>query len=240
MENILKDVTENLIPIQHDIVECMLKGEAKTRDMFVKELNKPRTTIFDNLKKLEKKRIVWRFLVPNGKRGRSLVYWQIKQAHDLILFNTKKVEKNNKKFKLVKEINLIGLKEKYDKPIIVKKERKKPTKILDKTSYILNNQNSKLTKFILDDINKCTYFRTTTLSKRYINISLKIKNIEGTLKRSVSNKVGRIISELNNLNIIIAFSKSTWKNLHKDQLYSVLEEKMEQNYHIIKLKKVEK
>lgn len=116
-------------------------------------------------------------------------------------------------------------------------------KINDNTvSYILNNWDSNLTKFVLDEINKCTYFRTTIISKSYINKILKIKNnrIKESLFRSTSNRTGRIVAELNRLGIITKYSNTTrgvWRNLHKGNLRTDLDEKMEQTYHIIKIKK---
>ena len=109
-------------------------------------------------------------------------------------------------------------------------------------SYILNNQDTKLVQFILKEINNSTYFKTPNLSKLYINKVLEIKysNITENIRRSTSIRIGKIIQELKKLGIIKKHSgtaKSIWKNLHKNQLYVVLNEKMEQQYLIIKMKK---
>lgn len=40
----------------------------------------PRTTLYENLEKLEKKKIVERFEKNNGKRGRPHVFWRIKEG----------------------------------------------------------------------------------------------------------------------------------------------------------------
>ena len=109
-------------------------------------------------------------------------------------------------------------------------------------SYILTNQNSKLIKFILDEINNCTYFNTATLSKQYTHKILKVRfsDIDGELRRSASNRIGRIIRELIELKIIVKHTgsvRSVWKNLYKGKLYAILDERMEQEYFMIKIKK---
>lgn len=49
-----------------------------TRRDIVKKLDEPRTTIYDHLCRLEKRGKVMRFTKNNGKRGRPLVFWKIK------------------------------------------------------------------------------------------------------------------------------------------------------------------
>jgi len=389
MQAKLKRMESLISPLQYEILECLSTG-SKIREDLVKELNTSRTTVYDNLEKLENKGIIFKSSISNGCCGRPPVHWQIKQAHDLVLFNviTKKIgvigsgEYKKKKIVIRKLEQLIdkqrdiivsghsprnpifkdGILIRYNNadiwsedwayvwcqnpPIIhptkeftrdgffarnklialdseelivfinkhqyqsgawntvkyflekpdfdynnltiydefgkefgihdlpewcqnkikipeqetqlykylsqirylksLEKEKKKQkkslnpqkkekdlksTKSLNKiNSYILNNRNSKITKFALEEIDKYTYFRTTTISKIYIKKILKINNINGTLKRSVSNKIGQIVGELRKLGIIIMHSKSTWKNLHKDQLHVVLSEKMKKNY----------
>lgn len=48
--------------------------------MLVKEMNTPRTTIYDNLLKLQKRKITEKSRDHNGERGRPLVYWQLKKG----------------------------------------------------------------------------------------------------------------------------------------------------------------
>ena len=108
------------------------------------------------------------------------------------------------------------------------------------TSYILTNKNSKLTKFVLNEINKYTYFRTATLSNNYVNEILKTKytDTREEIRRSTSNRIGRIIRELNDLKIIVKYTKSTrsvWKNLYKGNLYKILDKRMEKKYFIFKV-----
>ncbi|MBY9005770.1 MAG: hypothetical protein KGD63_03345 [Candidatus Lokiarchaeota archaeon] len=52
------------------------KGALTRRDL-VKRLNKPRTTIFDNLIILLKRKIVEKFTRNDGKIGRPNVYWKL-------------------------------------------------------------------------------------------------------------------------------------------------------------------
>ena len=265
MENILKKRTKYLPPIQHNIVKYLLSHGATIRDELEKGLNIPHTTAYDNLRKLEKKKIVLRFSKPNNKKGRPYVYWTIKQAYDLVLFKvhglmlfTKQEyrlvlpnkPKKNKKIirygKLPKWGKKIMLDEvKYLTYILKKLDLNsiKPKKTFENTnSYILTNIKLNLTKLVLDEINKCTYFRTASLSNHIVGKILNIKyaKIEEEYRRSASNKIGRIIKELNKLGIVIKHTgsvRSVWKNLYKGNLYAILDEKMEQNYFMVKMKK---
>lgn len=116
-------------------------------------------------------------------------------------------------------------------------------KIFDNTSsYILNNHNSDITKFTLDEINHCTYFRTASLSKRVIGRILNNKHPKTKVEanRSVSNRIGRIVKELVKLGIVVKHTesvRSAWENLYKGNLHATLDKKMEQNYYILKIKK---
>ena len=66
-----------MTPIQADIFKELSKGISLTRDDFVETLNTPRTTIYDNLEKLEIRKLVRRFKRGNGLRGRPLTFWYI-------------------------------------------------------------------------------------------------------------------------------------------------------------------
>lgn len=115
-------------------------------------------------------------------------------------------------------------------------------KTLDNThSFILTNNNPIFINFILDEINKCVYFRTPSISKLYITkvLGIKYKDIEGKLSRGTSNKVGRIVAELVRLEIVVKHrdsKRSVWRNLYQNDLYDTLNKKMEQKYFMIKLK----
>ncbi|MFX1405599.1 MAG: MarR family transcriptional regulator [Promethearchaeota archaeon] len=69
---------EFLTPIQHNLIKALKTNGAITRRELVKTLNIPRTTIYDNLLKLQKRKIIEKFTRNNGKRGRPLVFWKIK------------------------------------------------------------------------------------------------------------------------------------------------------------------
>lgn len=75
---IMKD--KHLTYLQVHIIVCMEENGPLTRKQLVRELGNPRTTIYDNLVKLEKKKIVKNFSKNNGKRGRPKVYWRFTEA----------------------------------------------------------------------------------------------------------------------------------------------------------------
>lgn len=62
-------------PIQFKLVKTLTKNGKMTRKELVKELGRPRTTIYDNLVVLQKQEVVEKFSCNNGKRGRPKVYW---------------------------------------------------------------------------------------------------------------------------------------------------------------------
>lgn len=71
------DTKSYLTPIQKRLIDFLQNGPA-CRKTLVKELDTPRTTIHDNLIKLQKRKLIEKYGANNGKRGRPLVYWQIK------------------------------------------------------------------------------------------------------------------------------------------------------------------
>jgi predicted transcriptional regulator len=70
---------EYLTPIQIRLIEFLQNGPV-CRKTLVKELNTPRTTIYDNLLKLQKRKFIEKFGANNGERGRPLVYWELKKG----------------------------------------------------------------------------------------------------------------------------------------------------------------
>ncbi|MFW9771367.1 MAG: helix-turn-helix domain-containing protein [Candidatus Thorarchaeota archaeon] len=68
-----------LTPIQHNLVKTLQKNGPLTRRELVRELETPRTTIYDNLLKLQKNKLIEKFSRNNGKRGRPLVLWKLKE-----------------------------------------------------------------------------------------------------------------------------------------------------------------
>ncbi|MHA1931886.1 MAG: hypothetical protein ACW96X_05055 [Promethearchaeota archaeon] len=67
-----------LSPIQNNLLKTLEKEGASTRKELVKHLNTARTTIYDNLVKLQKRKLIEKFSRTDGKRGRPLVFWEIK------------------------------------------------------------------------------------------------------------------------------------------------------------------
>lgn len=63
-------------PVQHKILKTLEKYGPLTRRDLVKKLDTPRTTIYDNLLKLQDKKLVVKFSRNNGKRGRPLIFWK--------------------------------------------------------------------------------------------------------------------------------------------------------------------
>jgi len=72
------DSKEFLSPIQYNLIKILKNGEPLTRRDLVNQLNTPRTTIYDNLIKLQKRKVVEKFIKNNEKRGRPLVFWKLK------------------------------------------------------------------------------------------------------------------------------------------------------------------
>lgn len=71
------DSDYNLTPIQNNLIKTLNEGGPLTRRELVKKLNTPRTTIYDNLLKLQKRKVIEKFTRNNGKRGRPLVVWKL-------------------------------------------------------------------------------------------------------------------------------------------------------------------
>ncbi len=67
-----------LSPIQNNLIVILENKGPLTRKELVKELKTPRTTIYDNLLKLQKLKQIQKFTRNNGNRGRPLVFWELK------------------------------------------------------------------------------------------------------------------------------------------------------------------
>jgi len=63
--------------LQHNIIIELNKNGPLTRRDLVKKLNKARTTIYDNLSKLQKRKIVSKFSRNNRERGRPQIFWEL-------------------------------------------------------------------------------------------------------------------------------------------------------------------
>ena len=70
---------EYLTPIQSNLINKLQNSGPITRKDLVKILNSPRTTIYDNLLKLQKRKLIEKFTRNNGMRGRPLVFWKSKE-----------------------------------------------------------------------------------------------------------------------------------------------------------------
>jgi uncharacterized membrane protein len=70
---------EYLTPIQSNLINKLRNFGPTTRKDLVKILNNPRTTIYDNLLKLQKRKLIEKFTRNNGMRGRPLVFWKVKE-----------------------------------------------------------------------------------------------------------------------------------------------------------------
>jgi len=68
-----------LTPIQNNLFIKLRNNGPTTRKDLVKILNNPRTTIYDNLLKLQKRKLIEKFTRNNGMRGRPLVFWKVKE-----------------------------------------------------------------------------------------------------------------------------------------------------------------
>lgn len=101
---------------------------------------------------------------------------------------------------------------------------------LQTRSYIVNCKDKELLAFVLNQINKLTYFRTRSLSRYYI--SKKYEKFNECLIKGVPIRTGRIIGELNRLGLIEKYSdtyRPLWKNLYKNTLFVELNKKLK-NY----------
>jgi predicted ArsR family transcriptional regulator len=72
--SIRKDV---LSPIQNNLIKILQQSGAMTRKDLVGQLHTARTTIYDNLVKLQKRKVVEKFTRNNGNRGRPRVFWKL-------------------------------------------------------------------------------------------------------------------------------------------------------------------
>ena len=71
------DTKAYLTPIQSRLIKFLENNGPSTRKTLVKGLETPRTTIYDNLLKLQKRKIIKKSRDNNGERGRPSVYWEI-------------------------------------------------------------------------------------------------------------------------------------------------------------------
>jgi predicted ArsR family transcriptional regulator len=70
---------ENLNPLQEDLVEALKKNGPLTRGQMVEMLDRPRTTIYDNLSGLINRDMVKKFSRQVNTRGRPVVFFKLKE-----------------------------------------------------------------------------------------------------------------------------------------------------------------
>ena len=70
-------IEDIISPLQYNLIQILRRNGPLTRKQLVNQLNTPRTTIYDNLVKLLKGKVVKKFSRNNGKRGRPKIYWEI-------------------------------------------------------------------------------------------------------------------------------------------------------------------
>jgi len=68
----------NFRPLQIQLIIELHKNGPLNRKDLTKILNKARTTVYDNLARLERLNIVSKFSINKGERGRPIVYWKLK------------------------------------------------------------------------------------------------------------------------------------------------------------------
>jgi len=76
--NSYSDPKEYFSPMQYNLIKTLKEIGPVTRKDLVEELKTPRTTIYDNLVKLQKRRLIEKFSRNDGKRGRPLVFWKLR------------------------------------------------------------------------------------------------------------------------------------------------------------------
>jgi len=67
----------SLTHIQQHIIEELSYGKPMSRRELVEKLERARTTIYNNLEKLQNEKLVEKFSRNNGNRGRPVVLWFI-------------------------------------------------------------------------------------------------------------------------------------------------------------------
>ncbi|KKN90943.1 hypothetical protein LCGC14_0225270 [marine sediment metagenome] len=77
----MKDKFKRLTYIQNEIIELLWRNNIYSRSTFVSELETPRTTIYDNLKKLLERDILIKETLYNEKRGRPHVLWSLTREY---------------------------------------------------------------------------------------------------------------------------------------------------------------
>ena len=67
-----------LTSLQAEIISLLEEEGSLNRRSLVRKLSVPRTTIYDNLKRLQKRKIVEKFSKKIGCRGRPPIFWRLR------------------------------------------------------------------------------------------------------------------------------------------------------------------
>ena len=65
-----------LPPVQINLIKTLHRKGPLTREDLAIQLKIPRSTIYDNLRKLQKRKLVEKYILWEGKQGRPPVYWK--------------------------------------------------------------------------------------------------------------------------------------------------------------------
>jgi predicted ArsR family transcriptional regulator len=68
-------------PLQKDLISALQKKGPMTRAEIVKTINKPRTTIYDNLMGLMSQNLIKKYSRPTNSRGRPLVFFKLQEEN---------------------------------------------------------------------------------------------------------------------------------------------------------------
>lgn len=66
-----------LSPLQKDLIKALEKNGPMTRADIVRSVDKPRTTVYDNLVGLIQHNVVKKYSRPTNSRGRPLVFFKV-------------------------------------------------------------------------------------------------------------------------------------------------------------------
>ena len=64
-------------PLQRELLKVLEENGPMTRSKLVKTVKHPRTTVYDNLTRLQNHQLVRKYSRPTNSRGRPLVFFKI-------------------------------------------------------------------------------------------------------------------------------------------------------------------
>jgi len=66
-------------PLQKDLLGILEKNGPMTRADLVRKVNSPRTTVYDNLMRLQNHDLIRKYSRPTNSRGRPLVFFKLSE-----------------------------------------------------------------------------------------------------------------------------------------------------------------